>query len=172
MAKTLLQKVWDLHTVRTLPTGQTQLFIGLHLVHEVTSPQAFDGLRMTVWKLLESKFREALADFNERQASRISTPDLNRGIRSFVKVKRASSRRYSRLDTVDYDRWSKFCKRASLWMSMLPRLSGSWVEFDVSQETRIFVSTEGSVTVQNSHPYGHPRPDSIGMMWNVSHPVL
>jgi 3-isopropylmalate/(R)-2-methylmalate dehydratase large subunit len=46
---TLLQKVWDLHTVGTLPTGQTQLFIGLHLVHEVTSPQAFDDLRRRGW---------------------------------------------------------------------------------------------------------------------------
>jgi 3-isopropylmalate/(R)-2-methylmalate dehydratase large subunit len=45
MRKTLLQKVWDHHAVRTLPTGQTQLFIGLHLIHEVTSPQAFDMLR-------------------------------------------------------------------------------------------------------------------------------
>src|SRR6187401_2015758 len=45
MATTLLQKVWDLHTVRKLPTGQTQLFIGLHLIHEVTTPQAFDALR-------------------------------------------------------------------------------------------------------------------------------
>ena len=45
MGKTLLEKVWDAHSVRTLPTGQTQLFIGLHLVHEVTSPQAFDMLR-------------------------------------------------------------------------------------------------------------------------------
>jgi 3-isopropylmalate/(R)-2-methylmalate dehydratase large subunit len=45
MGKTLLQKVWDTHRVRKLPTGQTQLFIGLHLVHEVTSPQAFDMLR-------------------------------------------------------------------------------------------------------------------------------
>jgi 3-isopropylmalate/(R)-2-methylmalate dehydratase large subunit len=45
MTRTLLQKVWDRHAVRTLPTGQTQLFIGLHLIHEVTSPQAFDMLR-------------------------------------------------------------------------------------------------------------------------------
>ena len=51
MGKTLLQKVWDLHTVRRLPTGQTQLFIGLHLVHEVTSPQAFDELRLRGWKV-------------------------------------------------------------------------------------------------------------------------
>jgi 3-isopropylmalate/(R)-2-methylmalate dehydratase large subunit len=46
MRQTLLQKIWDKHAVRTLPTGQTQLFIGLHLIHEVTSPQAFDMLRM------------------------------------------------------------------------------------------------------------------------------
>jgi 3-isopropylmalate/(R)-2-methylmalate dehydratase large subunit len=51
MGKTLLQKVWDLHTVRTLSTGQTQLFIGLHLIHEVTTPQAFDALRARGWKV-------------------------------------------------------------------------------------------------------------------------
>jgi 3-isopropylmalate/(R)-2-methylmalate dehydratase large subunit len=45
MARTLLDKVWDAHTVRTLPSGQTQLFIGLHLIHEVTTPQAFDMLK-------------------------------------------------------------------------------------------------------------------------------
>jgi 3-isopropylmalate/(R)-2-methylmalate dehydratase large subunit len=45
MPKTLLDKVWEAHTVTELPSGQTQLFIGLHLVHEVTSPQAFQMLR-------------------------------------------------------------------------------------------------------------------------------
>ncbi len=45
MADTLLDKLWRAHTVRTLPSGQTQLFIGLHLIHEVTSPQAFQMLR-------------------------------------------------------------------------------------------------------------------------------
>src|SRR6476646_11111343 len=51
MADTLLHKVWNAHTVRTLPSGQTQLFVGLHLVHEVTSPQAFDMLRQHGWKV-------------------------------------------------------------------------------------------------------------------------
>ncbi|WP_303849764.1 3-isopropylmalate dehydratase large subunit [Seleniivibrio woodruffii] len=45
MGKNLFQKVWDAHTVRVLPNGQTQLFIGMHLIHEVTSPQAFAMLR-------------------------------------------------------------------------------------------------------------------------------
>jgi 3-isopropylmalate/(R)-2-methylmalate dehydratase large subunit len=42
---TLFDKVWDAHTVGVLPSGQTQLLIGLHLIHEVTSPQAFAMLR-------------------------------------------------------------------------------------------------------------------------------
>ncbi len=41
----LFNTVWDRHTVGTLASGQTQLFIGLHLIHEVTSPQAFEMLR-------------------------------------------------------------------------------------------------------------------------------
>ena len=48
----LFNRVWDLHTVRTLPSGQTQLFIGLHLIHEVTSPQAFQMLRDRGLKVL------------------------------------------------------------------------------------------------------------------------
>ena len=49
---TLFDKVWDLHTVGTLPSGLTQLFIGLHLIHEVTSPQAFAMLRERSLKVL------------------------------------------------------------------------------------------------------------------------
>jgi 3-isopropylmalate/(R)-2-methylmalate dehydratase large subunit len=49
MAETLFHKVWNAHAVRRLPSGQTQLFIGLHLVHEVTTPQAFDMLRQHRW---------------------------------------------------------------------------------------------------------------------------
>ena len=45
MGKSLLDKVWEAHAVRELPSGQTQLFIGLHLIHEVTSPQAFQMMR-------------------------------------------------------------------------------------------------------------------------------
>lgn len=43
--KSLFEKVWEAHTVRTLGNGQTQLLIGTHLIHEVTSPQAFGMLR-------------------------------------------------------------------------------------------------------------------------------
>jgi 3-isopropylmalate/(R)-2-methylmalate dehydratase large subunit len=45
MPKTLLQKIWDSHVVAEQPESPAILYIDLHLVHEVTSPQAFTGLR-------------------------------------------------------------------------------------------------------------------------------
>lgn len=45
MGQTLFEKVWAAHVVRRLQTGRTQIFVGLHYIHEVTSPQAFDMLR-------------------------------------------------------------------------------------------------------------------------------
>jgi 3-isopropylmalate/(R)-2-methylmalate dehydratase large subunit len=51
MGNTLFEKVWNAHAVRKLPSGQTQLFVGLHLIHEVTTPQAFDMLRQHGWRV-------------------------------------------------------------------------------------------------------------------------
>lgn len=62
MGQTLLKKVWDLHTVRRLPTGQTQLFVGLHLIHEVTTPQAFDMLRQRGVKVAFPELTYATVD--------------------------------------------------------------------------------------------------------------
>ena len=47
MGKTLSEKVWDEHIVRSAEGEPDLLFIDLHLIHEVTSPQAFDGLRLS-----------------------------------------------------------------------------------------------------------------------------
>ncbi len=52
MSRTLLDKVWEAHSVRELPNGSTQLLIGTHLIHEVTSPQAFGMLRDLGLKVL------------------------------------------------------------------------------------------------------------------------
>jgi len=60
--RNLFNKVWDLHDVRTLPNGQTQLFIGLHLIHEVTSPQAFEILRNRDLKVAFPKQTVATVD--------------------------------------------------------------------------------------------------------------
>jgi 3-isopropylmalate/(R)-2-methylmalate dehydratase large subunit len=59
---TLLEKVWNAHRVRRLPNGQTQVFIGLHLIHEVTSPQAFDMLRARGWTVRRPDLTLATVD--------------------------------------------------------------------------------------------------------------
>ncbi len=62
MGRTLYRKVWDSHAVRVLPTGQTQLFVGLHLIHEVTSPQAFDAVRARGLRVLHPERSVATLD--------------------------------------------------------------------------------------------------------------
>ncbi|MGM0605065.1 MAG: 3-isopropylmalate dehydratase large subunit [Halobacteriota archaeon] len=59
---TLYDKVWDRHAVTELPTGQTQLFVGLHLIHEVTSPQAFGMLRERDMDVAYPKLTHATVD--------------------------------------------------------------------------------------------------------------
>ncbi|NOY09586.1 MAG: 3-isopropylmalate dehydratase large subunit [Spirochaetes bacterium] len=62
MGENLFNKVWKLHKVKTLPSGQDQLFIGLHLIHEVTSPQAFQMLRERGLKVMFPERTFAAAD--------------------------------------------------------------------------------------------------------------
>ena len=59
---TLYDDVWDRHAVTELPTGQTQLFVGLHLVHEVTSPQAFGMLEERGLKVAFPEHTHATVD--------------------------------------------------------------------------------------------------------------
>src|SRR3989338_4336877 len=62
MAENLLNKVWQMHEVRKLPSGESQLFIGLHLIHEVTSPQAFFMLKQRGLKVAFPERTFATAD--------------------------------------------------------------------------------------------------------------
>ena len=55
MAATLFQKVWDAHAVRTLPSGQTQLFVGLHLIHEVTTRRRSTCCAQHGWRVRVSR---------------------------------------------------------------------------------------------------------------------
>jgi 3-isopropylmalate/(R)-2-methylmalate dehydratase large subunit len=64
MAKTLSEKVWDRHLVRTAEGEPDLLYIDLHLIHEVTSPQAFDGLRLAGRKVRRPDLTIATEDHN------------------------------------------------------------------------------------------------------------
>lgn len=62
--KTLFDKIWDAHTVTAVNDGPTQLYIDRHLCHEVTSPQAFDGLRKRGLKVFRPEQTTLTADHN------------------------------------------------------------------------------------------------------------
>ena len=68
--RTLLDKVWDAHVVRGLEDGRTLLYIDRHLVHEVTSPQAFEGLRLAGRKVRRPDLTFATVDHNVPTSSR------------------------------------------------------------------------------------------------------
>src|ERR1043165_2279276 len=64
MPLTLFEKVWDAHVVRAAANEPALLYIDLHLVHEVTSPQAFDGLRAADRKVRRPDLTVATIDHN------------------------------------------------------------------------------------------------------------
>ena len=74
MAKTLSEKVWDRHVVRSAPGEPDLLYIDLHLVHEVTSPQAFDGIRLAGRSVRRPDLTVATADHN------VPTQDIDQPI--------------------------------------------------------------------------------------------
>jgi len=62
--KTLYDKIWDAHVVAEDPNGETMLYVDLHLIHEVTSPQAFAGLRTAHRPVRRPDLTLAVADHN------------------------------------------------------------------------------------------------------------
>ncbi|MEC9003354.1 MAG: aconitase family protein, partial [Planctomycetota bacterium] len=62
--RTMFEKIWDEHVVQAESGKQTILYIDLHLVHEVTSPQAFEGLRLAGRKLRRPEKTIATLDHN------------------------------------------------------------------------------------------------------------
>ncbi len=91
--RTLFDKVWDAHVVERLPDGTCVLYIDRHLVHEVTSPQAFEGLRLAGRKVRRPDATIAVADHNiptigraqgiEEADSRIQVETLERNVAEF-----------------------------------------------------------------------------------------
>src|SRR5438105_6525609 len=62
--RTLFDKVWASHVVHGLPDGPELLYVDLHLVHEVTSPQAFEGLRLAGRRVRRPELTVATVDHN------------------------------------------------------------------------------------------------------------
>ena len=91
--RTLFDKIWDSHVVERLPDGTCLLYIDRHLVHEVTSPQAFEGLRLAGRRVRRPEATFAVAAHNvptsdrsagiEEPESRIQVETLERNVAEF-----------------------------------------------------------------------------------------
>ena len=79
--KTLFEKIWESHIVRAEPDGTTLLYIDRHLIHEVTSPQAFEGLRMAGRRVRRPLATLAVPDHN------VPTTDRRLGIADAISAK-------------------------------------------------------------------------------------
>ena len=87
MPRTLFEKVWDAHIVSQVPGGPALLYVDLHLVHEVTSPQAFEGLRLSGRRVRRPELTVATVDHNVPTGDRrlpIADERSARQIRSLV----------------------------------------------------------------------------------------
>ena len=74
MSQTIYDKIWNEHLVHVQEDGTSLLFVDRHLIHEVTSPQAFEGLRNTKRRVRQPKLTLAVADHN------VPTTDRSKGI--------------------------------------------------------------------------------------------
>ena len=91
--QTILDKIWNSHLVEQQEDGTCLIYIDRHLVHEVTSPQAFEGLRNSKRKVRKPKYTFAVADHNvptsdrsngiENKESRIQVETLEKNCKEF-----------------------------------------------------------------------------------------
>ncbi len=75
MPKTLFEKIWERHLVKILSDGSSLIYIDRHLIHEVTSPQAFEGLRLTGRKARRPELAFATMDHNVPTDDRVNIKD-------------------------------------------------------------------------------------------------
>src|SRR5712691_9601616 len=89
MPRTLFEKVWDAHVVRAAPGEPSLLYIDLHLIHEVTSPQAFDGLRAAGRRVRRPDLTIATVDHN------VPTTDRNLPIADPIAARQIETLRHN-----------------------------------------------------------------------------
>ncbi len=102
--RTLFQKIWDAHVVHAMPGGPALLYIDLHLVHEVTSPQAFEGLRLAGRRVRRPARTLATVDHNVPTGDRhlpIADPVAAQQVRTLTSNARAFGLPLFDLDSPD-----------------------------------------------------------------------
>ncbi|HSM95547.1 MAG TPA: 3-isopropylmalate dehydratase large subunit [Rhizomicrobium sp.] len=101
--KTLYDKIWDAHLVHEAPGESSVIYVDRHLVHEVTSPQAFEGLRVARRKLRRPDLTLAVADHNvptRNRASGIADPESREQVATLERNAREFGVQYLAMDDI------------------------------------------------------------------------
>src|SRR3712207_1996078 len=100
--KTLVEKVWEKHVVRSVEGEPDLLYVDLHMVHEVTSPQAFEGLRLAGRKVRRPDLTLATMDHN------VPTTGIGQPIKDRVSAKQMERSEERRVGKECRSRWSPY----------------------------------------------------------------
>ena len=111
MSRTLYDKIWDEHVIRSEDDGTAVLYIDRHLVHEVTSPQAFEGLELAGRKVWRVSANLAVSDHN------VPTTDRSHGIADPISRLAIAQRVLSRTGAGG-------CNPIALWCPIRARSAG------------------------------------------------
>ena len=129
MSETLYDKIWNDHLVDQQNDGTALIFVDRHLVHEVTSPQAFEGLRNSKRKVRHPKLTLAVADHNVPTTDRsdgISDKDSKIQVDTLMSNCKEFGIELFGMDDIDHERYSGSSSDWSMQMAAAPRSSRSW----------------------------------------------
>lgn len=111
-----------------------------------------EGLRHGLWRLTESRYREALDGFLQRKSVELTYRNSNAGLKSFQKMRARKDVRYRELPEVDRVAWRDYVLKASRSMKNYPAIKNGSVKLTARNQRRTFVSSEGALLVDGT-PY-------------------
>jgi predicted Zn-dependent protease len=110
---------------------------------------AGDGLRHGLWRLIDSRYREAVEALLEKRSHQLTYRDGNRELQAFERAEPIVDLEAQPLPEVDVERWRDYVLQASKKLKSFPELADSYVEFQADHLRRTFVNSEGSRIVQS-----------------------
>lgn len=109
-----------------------------------------DAFKYHLWKLTDSRYREAVKQYLRKKSQRISYVDPNSDLPSFRRAEPIVDLRFSKFPEIDLDYWRDFIVRSSRVTKRYPQVKNSWVEVRIRDTTRLFVNSEGSQLIDQA----------------------
>lgn len=120
--------------------------------HALPIAEPLDGVLHGLWKLTESRYRDAVGSLLDKRAGALNFRNPNRSLVAFQRVAPLEHRVVERFPEIDVEGWARYVQRASTIGKRHPRVTTCTVGLDVRHQTRLFVSSEGALAIEQ-RPY-------------------